>query len=140
MIEVYLNFNGKAREAANFYAEVFGAPEPRILHFSDIPARDQEEIPESMADLVIHANVKTFAGDIMLSDTMPDKPLRPGEANWILVSHTDLHRLRQVFEGLSSGGEVIVPLGPAFFSPLYGQLKDKFGFYWMIKSAEEISF
>lgn len=38
---------------------------------------------------------------------------------------------------MAEEGEVIMPLEETFFSPLYGQVKDKYGFYWMIMSSEE---
>ena len=140
MIEVYLNLNGQAAEAAAFYAQVFGASAPYILRFDEMPKEDQGDAPDSWGSLVMHANVKTFAGDIMLGDNLPGTTTTPSAANWINVSHSDLKRLRQVFEGLSEGGEVLMPLESTFFSPLYGQVKDKFGFHWMIMSDEPSEF
>ena len=140
MIEVYLNLNGNAAEAAAYYARVFEAPDPYVMPFSQIPQGEQENAPDNWKDLVMHANVKTFAGDIMLSDNPPDQESAPSAALNICLSHTDLERLRRVFERLAKDGEVIMPLEPTFFSPLFGQVRDKFGFYWMIMSSEEVEF
>lgn len=131
MIEVYLNFNGQAEEAALFYALAFSAPEPYLFRFADMPQEDQQQSPPGMENRLIHGNVKTFAGDIMLSDNLPGQEVTPTSANWISVADQDHDRLRQVFLALSQGGEVLMPLAKTFFSPLYGQLRDKFGFYWM---------
>ena len=140
MIEVYLNLNGNADEAAAYYARVFEAPEPYVMRYAQMPPAEQGNVSDDWTKLVIHANVKTFAGDIMLSDNPPDQVSAPSAALNICLSHTDLERLRRVFERLAKDGEVIMPLEPTFFSPLFGQVRDKFGFYWMIMSSEEVEF
>ena len=84
MIEVYLNLNGQAAEAAAFYAQVFGASAPYILRFDEMPKEDQGDAPDSWGSLVMHANVKTFAGDIMLGDNLPGTTTTPSAANWIM--------------------------------------------------------
>ena len=131
MIEVYLNFPGNAAEAAAFYAKAFGAEAPDLMTYSQMPPDADAGIPAEMGPLIMHGNIKTFAGDIMLSDDMPAEGLIPSKAHWILVSDADHARLKSAFDALSEGGEVIMPLEPTFFSPLYGQLKDRFGFFWM---------
>ncbi len=136
MIGVYLSTNGNAREVAAYYQQVFETAQPYMMDFSEMPEADRAESPE-MENLVIHANVKTFAGDVMLSDNMPGETTQPTGAMWICVAHTDLARLRTAFERLAKDGEILMPLEPTFFSPLYGQVKDKFGFHWMIMSSEE---
>ena len=68
----------------------------------------------------------------MFSDGgLEEEGLVPSRASWILVSHTDHGLLRGAFDALAEEGEILQPLEPAFFSPLYGQLKDRFGYYWM---------
>lgn len=131
MIEVYLNFPGNAAEAAAFYAKAFGAEAPDLMTYSQLPPDVDEGFPPEMGPLIMHGNIKTFAGDIMLSDDMPQEGLKPNTSNWILVSNADHARLKSTFDALLEGGEVIMALEPSFFSPLYGQLKDKFGFFWM---------
>ncbi len=140
MIEIYLNLNGRAAEAAAWYARAFDAPEPYVMRGGQLPEGQREGFSDGWKDLVIHANVKTFAGDIMLSDNPPDRPSAPSPALNICVSHSDLDRLRLAFERLAEGGRVLMPLSPTFFSPLFGQLEDKFGFSWMIMSSQEKAF
>ena len=140
MIEVYLNLNGNADEAADYYARVFEAPEPYVMRYAQMPRGEQGKMTDEWQNLVIHANVKTFAGDIMLSDNPPDQESAPSAALNICVSHTDLERLRRVFDRLAADGEITMPMESTFFSPLYGQVRDRFGFYWMIMSSEEVRF
>ncbi len=136
MITVYLSTNGNAREVAAYYQEVFETEAPYIMNFNEMPEEDQGGMT-GMEQYVVYANVKTFGGDIMLSDNMPGEVTIPTGATWIAFSHDDLGRLRKVFDRLGGDGEVIMPMEKQFFNPQYGQVKDKYGFYWMIMSSEE---
>jgi len=136
MIEPYLSLGGNAAEAAAYYAGVFDTPEPQLMRYGEIPPGDMEVSPE-IAPLVMHASVKTYGGELMLSDAMPGSDTTPSAGVWITLSHPDLNRLRETFERLSREGRVLKPLEPSFFSLLYGQLRDKYGFFWMLMSPDE---
>lgn len=127
-----MNFAGNAAEALAYYQKAFGAPAPYVMHFSDMPKEDQEQ-SKGMEHLVIYSNLKTYAGDLMMSDDMPGQaPTPPGSSLWIAVTHDEEDRLRSTFDFLARDRKVLLPLAPTFFSPLYGQLKDKYGFHWMM--------
>lgn len=131
MIEVYLSLNGNGREVAQYYAELFETEAPYLMGTRDMPEEEQAQM--GGADILIYGNVKTFAGDIMLSDRMPGEPqIQPNDAVWITLSHKDQSLIRRSFERLAKDGEILMPLEPTFFSPLYGQVRDKFGFCWML--------
>ncbi len=136
MITIYLSLNGNSKEAAAYYAKVFGGEVAMQMTFDQVPEEEKVDMPENVEDLVMYANVKTFAGDIMLSDMMPGTEVTPNEGVWLCVSHDDHARLEEVFNTLAEEGEVVMPMEETFFSPLYGQVKDKYGFYWMIMSSE----
>ena len=131
LIEVYLNFRGNAADAAQYYAKVFGSDAPNIMRYSEMPEQDKGSMPEGTENLVMHAYVQTFAGGIMLADDSPGSTAVPNSSMWVCLSHTDEKLLHRAFDGLAKDGEVIMPLENTFFSPLYGQVKDKFGFHWM---------
>ena len=137
MFGVYLNFSGNTAEAAYYYAKVFDAPEPEIMTPADVPEADRAEMGEVPDDFVVHANVATFAGNLRMSDPYPGAQVKPGDMVNITLSHSDQQRLRQVFDRLARDGEVEMPLGPAFFSPLFGSLKDKYGLTWLIMADEQ---
>ncbi|MDD4080991.1 MAG: VOC family protein [Eubacteriales bacterium] len=136
-MEPYLSLNGNAADAAAYYARVFDAPEPYVMRYGEMPPGEKGTLPPGMAQLVMHANVQTYGGAIMLSDMMPGSPVTPNEGVWITFSHPDVDKLRETFGRLGRDGEVLMPMEKTFFSPLYGQLKDKYGFYWMIMSSDE---
>ncbi len=39
---------------------------------------------------------------------------------------------KRIFEGLSAGGKVLMPLEKTFWGALFGMLIDKFAIHWMI--------
>ena len=137
MITTYLNLNGNASEAIAYYAKVFKAPEPYVMRFSDMPEEDQQFLHKEHRHLVAYANVKTFAGDLMLADEFPGKIASPTSAVYINLSGKDEGRLREVFDALAKDGEVEMPLDTTFFAKLFGSLKDKYGFHWMIMTDDE---
>ncbi|WP_425539459.1 VOC family protein [Microaceticoccus formicicus] len=137
MIEVFLVLNGNAAEAANYYSRAFRAQEPYMMKYSDMPEDPDCPLDETYKDLVAYAMVDTFAGQIALSDNDPGVVTEPNSSFWISVSSEDEEKLRESFNALAADGEVIMPMEPAFFSPLYGQVKDKFGFYWMFLIPDE---
>ena len=65
---------------------------------------------------------------LLLSDSMPGEKPIPSDALWISVSHDDNEKLQKAFDSMAEEGEIIMPLGVTFFSPFYGQVKDKYGF------------
>lgn len=131
MIEVYLSLNGNAAEAAAYYAQQLDGQVAYMMRFAELPEEDKAGMPAGAEGLVMYASVKTAVGDIMMSDMMPGTTVTPNEGVWINFSTKDQERLRAAFDALAKDGEVIMPLEKTFFSPLYGQVKDKFGFYWM---------
>ena len=56
-VDVYLNFNGNCREAAEFYAEVFGTEKPEIMTFGEAPPNPDYQLPEEAKDLVMHTRL-----------------------------------------------------------------------------------
>lgn len=136
MITAYLTLTGNAKEAAAYYAQAFGGQVAYMMTGDQLSKEDRTDFPEGYENLVIYANVKTFCGDIMMSDAMPNEQITKGDNVWLNVSSSDLAKLHSVFDALGKDGQVIMPLSTTFFSPLYGQLVDKYGFYWMFMSDE----
>ena len=48
------------------------------------------------------------------------------------LSATDTADAKRLFNALSDGGKVHVPLTKTFFSPSWGMLADRFGVSWMV--------
>ncbi len=130
MLTVYLNFPGTSAEAAEYYAQAFEAPPAYVMRTADVPREVRGGMPEELEKGVMYAAINTYAGELQFSDDVPGDA-RPNSTMWISVTHHDEAQLRRTFDFLAKDGEVLSPLEVAFFSPLYGQVRDKYGFYWM---------
>ena len=131
-IEVYLNFNGNCREAAEFYAEVFKTEKPHIMTFGDAPKDPNFEIPEEAKNLVMHTRLDILGSRVMFSDTWPGSPFVAGNNISLTVISDDEEIIRSSFEQLKEGGTVTMELQETFWSKCYGAVKDKFGIEWQV--------
>jgi len=127
ILNPYLTFNGNAGEAMKFYHSVLGG-ELNIQTFKDAK---MAHAPEE-EDRIIHATLKSDSISIMASDSMLERPAKFGDNVHMSITGEDGERLTKVFNGLSKGGTVDMPLAKQFWGDTYGQFTDKYGIHWMI--------
>ncbi|REJ17101.1 MAG: hypothetical protein C6W59_07425 [Paenibacillaceae bacterium] len=133
----YLIFNGNAREAIYFYEKALGGQIMGIMSFGDMPSVSDHPVPEEARDLVMHALLKVGDSELMFSDAFPGMPYQQGSAVEIAVVLDDEAQARKIFDALSEGGEVVMPLQKTDWSPLYGMVKDKYGVSFQVNVAGE---
>lgn len=127
----YLSFRNNAREAMEFYKDVFGA-ELTIGTFAEFqgsqdPSEDQ---------LVMHAQLDSPSGlTLMASDTPQRMEYKPGNTFSVSLSGDDDAELRGYWEKLSDGGTVTMPLETAIWGDAFGMCTDKFGVQWLVNIA-----
>ncbi|MBS4190818.1 glyoxalase/bleomycin resistance/extradiol dioxygenase family protein [Bacillus sp. FJAT-49705] len=136
-INVYLNFNGNCREAAEFYAEVFGTEKPQFMTFGESPQDPNYPLPEEAKDLIMHTRLNIDGSNVMFSDTFPGMPFVEGNNITLAIVNKDLDGLKSTFEKLKVGGTVAMELQETFWSKCYGQLTDKFGVNWQFNFESE---
>jgi PhnB protein len=126
----YISFKDNAREAMEFYKEVFGG-ELAVSTFGEF---GQADTP--FADNVMHANLTTPSGyTLMAADTPPETPYNPGDNIAISLSGDDGDELRGYWERLAEGGAVSVPLEKQMWGDEFGMVTDRFGVQWMVNIA-----
>lgn len=131
----YLFFHGTCREAMTRYAEILGVEAPEIMAFADLPEEDKAHMPGVADDAVMNASLNIGSGTLMGSDEVgPDfTPMAGSSVNIVLPTADEAHR---VFDALSEGGEVRMPMMPMFWTPAFGTLSDKWGIRWMVMAEE----
>ena len=128
----HLNFRGQAREALEFYQEVFGGHLVTVTHAQVYGTQDPEE-----ADLISWGQVQSEDGfQVMAYDVPRAKAYEPGiEPVFVSVRGTDEDELRRYWEALAKEGTVKAPLEPSGWAPLYGMVTDRFGITWVLDVA-----
>ena len=123
----YLTFDGDARQAMEFYRDVFGG-ELSVNTFAEFGQADSP-----VADRIMHAMLETDRGfTLMASDTPPDMEHRPGNNITISLSGDDAGELRGYWERLTDGGAVTMPLEKQMWGDEFGMCQDRFGIAWMV--------
>lgn len=124
----YVSFRNNAREAMQFYQEVFGG-DLTITTFADLNA-SQDPAEDN---LVMHALLVSPSGLTLMGSDSPEKvDYRPGNALSISLSGDDDTALRRYWEQLSDGGTVTMELEAAPWGDAFGMCMDKFGVPWMV--------
>ncbi|WP_229073182.1 VOC family protein [Actinoplanes sp. DH11] len=127
----YLSFNGNAREAVEFYRDVFGG-ELTVSTFGEFGTPDP-----GIQDKVMHAQLETPQGyTLMASDCPPGMPWNPGDTVTVSLSGDAGDGLREVWARLAEGGTVGVPLEKQMWGDEFGQLVDRFGVPWMVNVVQ----
>jgi PhnB protein len=131
-IHPYIVTDGRGKEAVEFYQKALDAQILQVQTFADAPANPDFPIPEEMKDRIINAHLKVGNTDLMISDTFAGQDLPIGDQVTISIATNNVEKTREVFSRLQKDGQVLMALEETFWSPLYGQVKDKFGITWQI--------
>ena len=133
LINPYINFNGNAEEAFNFYKSVFGGEFAKIMRFKDVSSSEYP-IPENEANKIMHIALPIGKNILMANDV----PERMGKVNEnenrskISISAESREEADKMFNGLSAGGTIEVPLDDSPWGSYFGMFRDKFGIEWMV--------
>ena len=127
----YLAFDNTARQAMEFYRDVFGG-NLTINTFGEFGAAGTPE-----ADKVMHSQLETDTGfTLMASDTPADMQRSPGDNISISLSGDDTDSLRGYWQKLSDGGTVTMPLEKQMWGDEFGMLTDRFGIGWLVNIGQ----
>ena len=129
-LQPYIFFYGRCEEALEFYKKALGGTY-EAMRVKDSPVRD--EMPAGSDDRVMHASFKSAGVSFMASDGHETKTVDPEAGNIALsLEATDKAEGERVFNALSEGGTVKMPLKEAFWGGRFGMLVDRFGIEWMM--------
>ena len=124
----YLNFNGTAAQAIKLYESALGARAENLMRFGEMP--DAKIAPEDK-DRVMHAVLHIGEGIVMISDTMPNTPVKTEGNIQVTLDFDDAADMTRRFDALAVGGTVTMPVSDTFWGAKFGMLRDTFGIQWM---------
>lgn len=136
-VSTYLNFDGNAEEALEFYRAVFGTDyEAPIMRMGDVPLMPgQDPLPEHERNRVMHASVPTLDGHlIMATDVLESMghELRIGNNTTIQLEPDSREEAERIYAALAEGGSDVSGLNEMFWGALWGTCLDRFGIRWMV--------
>lgn len=129
----YLSFAGDARQALEFYKEVFGGD----LALNTYGQFGQADTPD--ADKIMHGMLETPSGFTLMGADTPAGDHNPGNNFSVSLSGDDDAELRGYWEKLSAGGSVAVPLDEQMWGDVFGMCTDRFGIPWMVNITQSSS-
>jgi PhnB protein len=133
-IHPYINFNGNAEEAFTFYKSVFGGEFGKIVRLKAI-ASAEFQVSEEDANKILQITLPIGPTVLMANDV----PSFMGKVNErenrskIIVFAETREEADKLFNGLSQGGEVEMPMGESPWGTYVAMFRDKYGIEWMIE-------
>lgn len=140
-INAYLTFNGNCEEAFNFYKSVFGGDFPYIGRYKDMPPNEAGEKPSGAeGEKIMHVSLPISKETMLMgSDTGGEWASNYSQGNNFSISiNTDSkEESDRLFNGLSQGGKVTMPMNKTFWGDYFGMFTDKFGINWMVSFNDQ---
>lgn len=133
-INPYIHFNGNAEEAFNFYKSVFGGEFAMVSRFKDM-ANPDYPLPEDEADKIMHIALPIGKHNVLMGSDTPSSMGKHNEnenRSKISISAESKEEADKIFNGLSKGGDVEMPIGDAPWGAYFGMFRDKYGIEWMV--------
>jgi PhnB protein len=133
MLVAYVSFNGNTEEAFNFYKSALGGTITNVQRFSNSPGGGQ--MADADKNKIMHIALEAPNGVRLMGNDHLDMmggPFMAGN-NFSLSLHPDSEEMAdRLFNNLSAGGTVTVPMSKAPWGDYFGMFTDKFGIKWMI--------
>lgn len=142
-VNVYLTFNGNCKEAFEFYQQKFGREISYIGTFGEMPPMEGAgELDEDDKNRVMHVSLPISAETVLMgSDTMGcmKQPVSFGNNVSVSINTSSKEEADILFQGLSEGGVVTMPIADVFWGAYFGMFTDKFGIHWMVNYDQPVA-
>ncbi|HEX9463149.1 MAG TPA: VOC family protein [Alphaproteobacteria bacterium] len=125
----YLAFNGDCEAAFKFYEQVFRGKTLMTMRYGESPMATQT--PPDWRNKIMHTRMSIGDVALMGSDAPPDRYQKP-QGVMVSVGIDAPPEAERVFQALSEGGVVTMPIQETFWAQRFGMLTDRFGIPWMV--------
>ena len=132
LINPHINFNGNAEEAFNFYKSVFGGEFAKIMRFKDLSS-PEFPVAEKDANKIMHIELP-IGKNVLMANDVPEFMGRTNEnenRSKISISAESREEADKLFNGLSAGGQIEMPIADSPWGSYFGMFRDKYGIEWM---------
>ena len=132
----YLIFNGNCEEAFVAYEKILRGKIQAMMRHAGTPA--ETHVPAEWRDKIIHASL-TFGGNTLMASDAPPSSYEKMQGTTVSLQRDEPAEAERLYNALSDGGKVTLPLGETFFAQKFGMLVDRFGTPWMIHCAKPMA-
>jgi len=131
-VNPYLTFADNCEEVFNFYKSVFGGEFLTLMRFGDVPKDYQPGEGENQK--IMHVALPIGKGTVLMGSDTPTSmgTVQQGNNLSIAIQAESEEEAERLFNGLSAGGQISMPLGKVFWGSYFGMFTDKFGIHWMV--------
>ena len=132
LINPHINFNGNAEEAFNFYKSVFGGEFAKIMRLKDLSGL--EHVSANDANKIMHIALP-IGKNVLMGNDVPESMGKVNEnenRSKIAIIAESKEEADKLFNGLSAGGNIEVPMSDSPWGSYFGMFRDKFGIEWMV--------
>ena len=131
-VNPYINFNGNAEEAFTFYKSVFGSDFQTIMRYNDMPQHAPAGAQAS--ERIMHVALPISKETMLMGCDRPEAygPGTRGDNFHVSIQTESEQETKRLYDELSVGGKITMPLEKAFWGAYFGMFTDKFGIQWMV--------
>lgn len=131
--DVYVHFNGQSEAAFTFYKSVFGGDLITARRYGDMAG--SEKMNPADRERMMHIALKISPSTTLMGSDLPsaeDHNFRQGNNLHICLQAETEKEADKLFDALSKGGRIEMPMNKTFWGAYFGMIEDKFGIHWMI--------
>ncbi|MBI5531020.1 MAG: VOC family protein [Candidatus Doudnabacteria bacterium] len=134
-INPWVNFNGNAEEAFTFYKSVFGGDFAKVVRFKDL-ASPEYPVAEKDQNKIMLITLPIGKSNTLMANDVPEIMGQVNEnenRSKIAIAADSKEEAEKLFNGLSAGGQIEVPMSDGPWGSYFGMLRDKYGIEWIIE-------
>jgi len=131
----WINFNGNAEEAFNFYKSVFGGEFSKLTRFKDI-ATPEYPVEDAEAEKIMNITLMIGDGQMLIGNDVPGFMGTVSESenrSKIYVDVESREEAERVTLGLSAGGQVEVATEDDAEEAYFSMFRDVYGIEWIVE-------
>ncbi len=128
-LHTYLTFDGRCREAFEFYARCLDGRMKFMMTNAETPMA--KETPPDQQDRIMHATL-VFGDQALMGSDAPPEWYSKSEGFSVSISVEEPAEAERIFTALSENGIVKMPIQETFWAQRFGMFTDKFGIPWMV--------
>ena len=137
-INPYLDFDGNAEEALNFYKSVFGGEFTALMRYKDMSGKsdcDEMKLADDELERVMHISLPIGNNSVLMASDVLESTgqTRTVGTNFsVSVGADSKEEAEKLYRGLADGGTMTMPIADSFWGAYFGMLTDKFGVQWLV--------